>query len=140
MPFILYAIYPFLKSGTLYVNSITNDFYLGSGENKPVKLVTELNIDDYVTGGDNPGGGDHWFDGFPGYNGRVYTWYDKPVKTDIKVGNYIEIATLPLAWCIVTHVTSTEAYLTECGTFETCSFDALPDMCAHYDNFVSIAQ
>lgn len=35
----------------------------------------------------------------------------------------------------MTHVTSTEAYLTECGVFETCSFDALQDTCAYYEDF-----
>lgn len=121
LPFILYAIYPFLKSGRLYVNTSDSSFYTGSGENLPVKLITELNIGDYETGGgDEPSANPNW-----------------PALKDLTLGNTITWASKQ--W-IVSHVTSTEAYLTLNGIDGNSTWYGLQDACTTFANQLTETQ
>ena len=52
--FILYTIYPFLKSGSIYVNRTTGEIYIGNGDNVPVEVIVmandgTINIDNVQT-------------------------------------------------------------------------------------------
>ena len=84
----------------MYVNTSDNSFYIGNSENAPVKLITELNIGDYETGGSSED------DKYPYY----------PKKSELTLGNTITWARHE--W-IVCHVTDTEAYLALNGTYSS---------------------
>ena len=99
----------------MYVNSRTNDFYIGDSRNIPVKLITELNVDDSGSGGGTEGN-DSSLDEHP-------YW---PDKASFKLGNTISWARN--AW-IVSHITSTEVYLTAAGTLGSCTFTNLQEQC-----------
>ena len=101
----MYAIYSFLKSGRIYVNSADNSFYIGNSENAPVKLITELNIGDYETGG---------------------SAHDWPSKADLTLGNTVVWA--GENW-LVCHTTETEAYLILTYAYAQCTFSSLQSQC-----------
>lgn len=68
----------------------------------------------------------------PGYNGTFYTWMNgTPNKNDLKVGNFINIYDSGMGPFVVSHMTSTEAYLTEAMVYtETnASFTSLQAQC-----------
>lgn len=99
----------------MYVNSKTNDFYIGDSKNSPVKLITELNIGDYETGGgDEPSTNPEW-----------------PALEDLTLGNNISWANQQ--W-IVSHVTSTEAYLTLKGLSGRSTWNNLQSSCTTFAN------
>ena len=122
LPFILYAIYPFLKSGVVFVNSADGNIYIGNGENAPVKLITELNIGDYETGGggDEPSTNPNW-----------------PALKDLTLGNTINWANQE--W-VVSHVTSTEVYLTLKGLLGNSTWFNLQSACTNFANKFTEAQ
>ena len=115
--FILYAIYPFLKSGRIYVNSADDSIYVGSSTNAPIKMVTELNIESYVKE-------------YAGSGGPV-TNPNWPALEDLTLGNNITWANKH--W-IVSHVTSTEAYLTLKDVSSESPWYNLQDSCYSFGN------
>ena len=98
-------IHRFLKRGCVYVNTSDNSFYIGSDENLPVKLITELNIGDYETGG---------------------SAHDWPDKADLTLGNTVVWA--GENW-LVCHTTETEAYLILTYAYTQCTFSSLQSQC-----------
>lgn len=110
----MYAIYPFLKRGCVYVNSSDNSFYIGNSENAPVKLITELNIGDYETGGggDEPPANPEW-----------------PALKDLTVGNTITWASKQ--W-IVSHKTADTCYLTLNGLANDSTWHNLQSNCTRF--------
>ena len=95
----------FPERGQLYVNTSDNSFYIGNSENLPVKLITELNIGDYETGG---------------------SAHDWPSKADLTLGNTVVWA--GENW-LVCHTTETEAYLILTYAYSQCNFDSLQKQC-----------
>ena len=100
----MYAIYPFLKSGRVGVNSTDENLYIGNSKGEPVQLVTELNsteiiktVIEEVSGG---GGGGSTIVGVAN---------EIPRKEALVVGNIVQFS--GNNW-IVVHTTETEAYLT----------------------------
>ena len=86
-----------------------------------MKLITELNIGDYVTGGgDEPSGNPEW-----------------PALKDLIVGNNISWANQQ--W-IVSHVTSTEAYLTLNDVPNRYGWHDLQDACTNFASQLTEAQ
>lgn len=119
--FLYLALYALLKSGRLYVNTSDSSFYTGSGENLPVKLITELNIGDYETGGgDEPSTNPEW-----------------PALEDLTLGNNISWA--GQEW-IVSHVTNAEAYLTLNGLSSRYAWYSLQDACTNFASQLTEAQ
>lgn len=111
----------------MYVNSADGSIYIGDGENAPIKLITELNIGDYETGGgDEPSTNPEW-----------------PALKDLIVGNNITWANQE--W-IVAHVTKTEVYLTLKGLtggtppFGGLKWTALQSSCTNFANNFTEAQ
>ena len=102
----------------MFVNSETNDFYIGDSKNSPVKLITELNIGDYETGGgpEEP---------------------ELPDKDSLTLGNSITWA--DQQW-IVSHVTSTEAYLTLKGLSGESTWYNLQSACTSFVSNFTEAQ
>ena len=114
--FSILQIQAFLKTSRIYVNTSDNSFYIGSIENLPVKLITELNIGDYETGS---GGGDE-----PSTNPE---WPDKSTLT---LGNTVSFAARE--W-IVSHITETEAYLTFKDLAGYSTWDGLQSSCTLFE-------
>lgn len=81
-----------------------------------MKLITELNIGDYVTGGggDEPSTNPNW-----------------PDKSQLILGNTVTFAAR--AW-IVSHITETEAYLTLNDLSGESTWDSLQDTCTNFEN------
>ena len=122
LPFILYAIYPFLKSGVVFVNSADGNIYIGNGENAPVKLITELNIGDYETGGggDEPSTNPNW-----------------PALEDLTLGNTINWA--GHEW-IVCDVIAKEACLALNGSAGKSTWYNLRSACTNFANKLTTEQ
>ena len=89
----------------MYVNSTDNSIYIGNAINAPVKLITELNIGDYETGG---------------------SAHDWPSKADLTLGNTVVWA--GENW-LVCHTTETEAYLILTYAYSQCTFSSLQSQC-----------
>lgn len=88
--------------------------YIGSGENTPIKLITEINIGDYETGGGGTTGNPEW-----------------PDKSQLILGNTVAFAARN--W-IVSHVTETEAYLTLNDLSGESTWDSLQSTCTNFEN------
>ena len=106
----------------MYVNSTDNSIYIGSSTDAPLKIVTELNIESYVKEYAGSGGL-----GEP----------ELPDKDSLTLGNNITWA--DQQW-IVSHVTSTEAYLTLKGLFGECSWNNLQSACMNFAQSLTEAQ
>lgn len=85
--------------------------YIGNHENAPIKLITEVNIGDYETGGGSePGGGTEPGEDLPGTGTRPERPNSLlPHYRDIVVGNTITFA--DHEW-VISHLTDAECYLT----------------------------
>lgn len=86
--------------------------YIGNHENSPIKLITEINIGDYETGGSggDSGGGTNPGEDLPGTGTRPERPNSLlPHYRDIVVGNTITFA--DHEW-IISHLTDAECYLT----------------------------
>ena len=84
-------LFRFLKSGRVYVNNSDGMIYIGNHENAPIKLITEVNIGDYETGGGSePGGGTEPGEDLPGTGTRPERPNAQlPHYRDMVVGNTI---------------------------------------------------
>ena len=121
LPFILYAIYPFLKRGRVYVNSADGNIYIGNGKNAPIKLITETNIGDYETGGgDEPSANPEW-----------------PALKDLTIGNIINWA--DNEW-IVCDVIAKEACLALNGAAGKSTWYNLRSACTNFANKLTSEQ
>ena len=97
----------------MYVNTSDNSFYIGNSENAPVKLITELNIGDYETGGgDEPS-----------------TKPELPDKDSLTVGNTVMFAGHD--W-IVSHKTADSCYLTLKGLSGESTWKNLQSACTTF--------
>ena len=102
--FILYTIYPFLKSGGIGINSTDESLYIGNSKGEPVQLITELNSTEIIktvieeVSGGSSGGDDN-------------TDKDYPVTdpSAVSLGDTVNWAGID--W-IVTHITSSRMFLT----------------------------
>ena len=108
--FILYTIYPFLKSGLVYVNSSDENLYIGNSTNSPIQLITTLNVADYVGGG-----GESTDPEYP---------TDDP--SSLTLGGNLSFA--GMNW-IVSHITSSRIFLTVASVNQRCVMYDLGDLC-----------
>lgn len=105
----------------MYVNSKTNDFYIGDSKNSPVKLITELNIGDYETGGSSED------DKYPYY----------PKKSELTLGNTITWARGEWTVC---HVTGTEAYIALNEVRGRIYFSSVKDAFQEFDATLNVEE
>lgn len=106
----------------MYVNSADDSIYIGSSTDAPIKLVTELNIESYVKE-------------YAGSGGSVVP--ELPDKGSLTLGNNIIWA--DQQW-IVSHVTSTEAYLTLKNLLGESTWTNLQSICTTFASNFTEAQ
>lgn len=107
-----------LKCGTVGINTSDQSLYIGDEDNSPVKLITELNVEDFVGNGGGTGtGGEESVDpsDIPG----------------LSVGNNVTFGSTK--W-IVSHKTADTMYLTAASVIGATGWWGLQMMCDLYLN------